>query len=387
MTWTFQHITHTGGASSVYTENESITTVDSVGTNGKAWLVPNTTACGATPDSDISTNTRNNNQVSFRAKLSTTSNAQINYATAQETRRIYMTVWEQPSTGSTDKVNIERLASPYMGNGTATRTLSMYPSAMADLVAFRAHSRSSTAAQSWDDALVTGGYYNSYNFEWERGGTGGPVLAYVPTVEFQGSDYTIATGEITSHTAGATKTTTITSVNWDETLIIAHIRVPSGSVADADAGFLIWPGANGTSLNSRLSTDHSDATNAVIRYFLVSNANWFVDHDNSIDGSLTTIASGTNTENIDLTDAGNALGEMSATSTAAPFCYSFIDGTGSNMPRAFFTYGITSTTNLRFHRGKTGAAAEIAVQILDTDPDSRPSGSSYTPRMGLMGVG
>jgi hypothetical protein len=384
MTWTFQHITHVG---TTYTDNETITAVDSIGTNGKAWLVPNTTACSATPDSDIAGQKRNNDDISFRAKLSSTTNAQFNFQTASENKRVYATVWEQPSTASTDKVNIERIGSAYMSAGQATRTLSMYPTAMSALVAFRTHNRSNTTSQSWDDALLTAGYYNSYNFEWERGGTGGHNLAYTPCVEFQGSDYTVATGEITSFTAGTTKTTTITSVDWTETIIIAHIRVASGSTADADSGFLIWPGSNGTSLNCRLHADHSDATNAVVRYFLISSAEWFVDHDNSIDGNLSQIASGTNTENIDLSDAGIDLGEMSATSTAAPFCYAMIGGTGSNMPRGMFTYGITSTTNLRFWRGKTGAAADIAVQILDTDPDNRPGGATLISRLGLLGVG
>ncbi|MGB1320762.1 MAG: hypothetical protein ACPG5L_07515, partial [Vibrio gallaecicus] len=395
MTWNFQHITHVGGDGSAYTENETLTALDSVGEGGKAWAVANITSNGVGPDT-VTVGTRTNAGMSFRCQLSSTTNLQINYQTATEDRRIYFSIWEQPSTGTTDRVDITEIALPYLYNTTSSDPTVDNGTDRDDIVVFKQALRASTASMAADAMLVTGKILNSYAGRFERGGSDISTFGYVPCVEFWGTDYTVQTAEVTSFTAGTTKVVTLAStVTWDETIIIASYRVANGSDKDADVGFLVWPGADGDKLNIRLHGDHSDASSAVVRYYLISNADWFVDHDNSIDGTLSQIGSSTSEEDI-------TIAEISALATAAPVCFAYTGGTGQNYPRSAFTYGLTSTTNLRFFRGKTGVAADVAIQILDTDPDNRPGavadysysaaifsaiGTFYTPTVTTPGGG
>ena len=200
-----------------------------------------------------------------------------------------------------------------------------------------------------------------------RGDSTNTTVVSVAVIEFTGSNWTVQQNiSHTQTTIDTVETETVTAVTWDETMIFSSRHCSSD---DAEAFLVgVWPGATTTTLKF-----YSGDVNTQTYAFLVSNSNLDVESINSFDGSESQLnADGSDPMTIDVTVSSSTLADHMVIATF---------GTGNNNQQTqhwAYNYYLTSTTNLRFWSGASGAGQDPdwAAQLIDISGLS--SGSTDT---------
>lgn len=226
---------------------------------------------------------------------------------------------------------------------------------IADCVPFLCGVRHDGTGLTWDQAAVKLECLNNGSddvIRMTREDSTGTVVVVARVIEFTGDNYSVQKFSITH--AGGTETQAITDVtSWAQAFAV--ITTSTTDPNDESTGAMVFPGATTTA--AKVHMDAGATGKSVV--YIVDNPDIKVWHDDTIDGTLTTIASGSAGETFAI---GGTVVDMRHASVFA--CSASADAS-ANYPRPFFTYNLEDRENVECLRGRTGGAAEFALAVVD----------------------
>lgn len=180
----------------------------------------------------------------------------------------------------------------------------------------------------------------------------GEVAFEIRVIEFSGDNWNVQKFSITH--AGGTESTTITSVTaW--TQAFAVISSSTTDPNDESVSAMVFPGASATAC--KVHIDSGATAKSVV--YIVDNPDIKVWHDDSVDGTLVTLASGANG------DTYTFGGEVTDMRHASVFVTSASTDASANYPRPFLSYELTARDTVDTFRARTGGTMEFAIAVID----------------------
>lgn len=337
----------------------------------RAFVLYNVTSQAGSGNASGSTSNRNNDDMSLRVELISTTQIRVTRLAAgvNEDVRVAWTVVEYVAhTGGPHEFVVRQRADVTLASPTTSAdTTAVTVGSVADCVPILGGFTSTDTGRNWSYAAIEtsiidqGG--STASVRCQRGGTTATTVAHVQLVEFVGSAWTVEEVLHTFTQSGIDNTQTLTSATaaWSTKFVLSTHYQPNTSDGLDESGWTCRAGSTATEVRFQLRPGAGNPTTHRVAAYVVQNSSMSVQHDDSITGTalaLPTGAASPQTETYAITpvtDLSQAF--MVATADCA--------GSGTAYPRFAWQYRLTAIALAEVWRSRHGQGGEIALQIVD----------------------